>query len=159
MSIYDAEQRGQAFGQVTNAYIRVVNRADGTELARYDLSEDASTETAMIFGEVYRRDAEWKFRAVGSGLREWPARHRRRLRGECRMSTDPGGVSLSKVTLTKSAPSVSLSKGGGAHGHLRVNLNWTAKPAESAAAADSSRSCCRPAVRAGSTWISPRCTS
>jgi tellurium resistance protein TerD len=67
VSIYDAEQRGQAFGQVTNAYIRVVNRADGSELARYDLSEDASTETAMIFGEVYRRDAEWKFRAVGQG--------------------------------------------------------------------------------------------
>ncbi len=67
VSIYEAEQRGQAFGQVTNAYIRVVNRADGVELARYDLSEDASTETAMIFGEVYRRDAEWKFRAVGQG--------------------------------------------------------------------------------------------
>ncbi len=67
VSIYEAEQRGQAFGQVTNAYIRIVNRADGSELARYDLSEDASTETAMIFGEVYRRDAEWKFRAVGQG--------------------------------------------------------------------------------------------
>jgi tellurium resistance protein TerD len=67
VSIYDAEQRGQAFGQVSNAYIRVVNRADGSELARYDLSEDASTETAMIFGEVYRRDEEWKFRAVGQG--------------------------------------------------------------------------------------------
>jgi tellurium resistance protein TerD len=67
VSIYEAEQRGQAFGQVTNAYIRIVNRADGTELARYDLSEDASTETAMIFGEVYRREQEWKFRAVGQG--------------------------------------------------------------------------------------------
>lgn len=67
VSIYDAESRSQSFGQVTNAYIRVMNRADGSELARYDLSEDASTETAMIFGEVYRRDAEWKFRAVGQG--------------------------------------------------------------------------------------------
>jgi tellurium resistance protein TerD len=67
VSIYEAEQRGQAFGQVSNAYIRVVNRADGAELARYDLSEDASTETAMIFGEVYRREQEWKFRAVGQG--------------------------------------------------------------------------------------------
>jgi tellurium resistance protein TerD len=67
VSIYDAEQRQQAFGQVTNAYIRVVNRADGNELARYDLTEDAATETAMIFGEVYRRDNEWKFRAVGQG--------------------------------------------------------------------------------------------
>jgi tellurium resistance protein TerD len=67
VSIYDAEARRQSFGQVRNAFIRVVNADDGVELARYDLSEDASTETAMIFGEVYRRGAEWKFRAVGQG--------------------------------------------------------------------------------------------
>jgi tellurium resistance protein TerD len=67
VSIYDAEARRQSFGQVRNAYIRVVNQADGQEITRYDLSEDASTETAMIFGEVYRYGAEWKFRAVGQG--------------------------------------------------------------------------------------------
>ncbi|MEU8548098.1 TerD family protein [Streptomyces roseoverticillatus] len=67
VSIYDAEQRSQNFGQVRNAYIRVVNQADGRELARYDLTEDASTETAMVFGELYRHGAEWKFRAVGQG--------------------------------------------------------------------------------------------
>jgi tellurium resistance protein TerD len=67
VSIYDAESRGQSFGQVRNAFIRVVNQAGGTEIARYDLSEDASSETAMIFGEVYRNNAEWKFRAVGQG--------------------------------------------------------------------------------------------
>ena len=67
VSIYDAEGRGQSFGQVRNAYIRVVNQAGGAELARYDLSEDASTETAMVFGELYRNGAEWKFRAVGQG--------------------------------------------------------------------------------------------
>ena len=66
-SIYEAEKRGQNFGQVRKAYIRVVNDADGSELARYDLSEDASTESAMVFGEVYRNGAEWKFRAVGQG--------------------------------------------------------------------------------------------
>ncbi|MFT4083249.1 MAG: TerD family protein [Nocardioides sp.] len=66
-SIYDADARGQSFGQVRNAFIRVVNQADGAELARYDLSEDASTETAMIFGELYRHGGEWKFRAVGQG--------------------------------------------------------------------------------------------
>ena len=66
-SIYEAEQRGQSFGQVRKAYIRVVNDADGTELARYDLSEDASTEAAMVFGELYRNSGEWKFRAVGQG--------------------------------------------------------------------------------------------
>ncbi|PJE94383.1 chemical-damaging agent resistance protein C [Streptomyces carminius] len=67
VSIYDADARRQAFGQVTDAYIRVVNQADGNELARYDLSEDASSETAMIFGELYRYGGEWKFRAVGQG--------------------------------------------------------------------------------------------
>ncbi|MEV7772353.1 TerD family protein [Kitasatospora sp. NPDC086791] len=67
VSIYDAENRGQSFGQVRNAFIRVVNQADNTELARYDLSEDASTETAMVFGELYRNVGEWKFRAIGQG--------------------------------------------------------------------------------------------
>ena len=67
VSIYDAEARSQSFGQVRNAFIRVVNQSGGTEIARYDLSEDASTETAMIFGEVYRNASEWKFRAVGQG--------------------------------------------------------------------------------------------
>jgi tellurium resistance protein TerD len=67
VSIYDAEKRGQSFGQVRNAYIRIVNDAGGTELARYDLTEDASTETAMLFGELYRNSGEWKFRAVGQG--------------------------------------------------------------------------------------------
>ena len=66
-SIYDADSRGQSFGQVRNAFIRVVNQANESEIARYDLSEDASTETAMVFGEVYRNGAEWKFRAVGQG--------------------------------------------------------------------------------------------
>jgi tellurium resistance protein TerD len=67
VSIYDADTRGQSFGQVRNAFIRVVNQADNSEIARYDLSEDAATETAMIFGELYRSGAEWKFRAVGQG--------------------------------------------------------------------------------------------
>jgi len=67
VSIYDAETRSQSFGQVRNAFIRVLNQANGEELARYDLTEDASTETAMVFGELYRNGAEWKFRAVGQG--------------------------------------------------------------------------------------------
>jgi tellurium resistance protein TerD len=67
VSIYDADARVQTFGQVSEAYIRVVNQSDGAELARYDLTEDASTETAMIFGELYRYGGEWKFRAVGQG--------------------------------------------------------------------------------------------
>ena len=67
VSIYNADAGGQSFGQVRNAFIRVVNQGDSSELARYDLSEDASTETAMVFGELYRNGAEWKFRAVGQG--------------------------------------------------------------------------------------------
>ncbi|WP_455354901.1 TerD family protein [Streptomyces sp. SYSU K217416] len=67
VSIFEGETRSQSFGQVRNAFIRVVNQADSKELARYDLSEDASTETAMVFGELYRNAAEWKFRAVGQG--------------------------------------------------------------------------------------------
>jgi tellurium resistance protein TerD len=67
VSIYDADNRQQSFGQVRNAFIRVVNQADNNEITRYDLSEDASTETAMVFGELYRNGAEWKFRAVGQG--------------------------------------------------------------------------------------------
>jgi len=68
VTIHEAEARKQNFGQVGNAYIRVVNKADGKEIARYDLSEDYSTETAMIFGELYRNGAEWKFKAIGQGF-------------------------------------------------------------------------------------------
>ncbi len=67
VSIYEAESRSQGFGQVRNAFIRIVNQTGGTEITRYDLTEDASTETAMVFGELYRSGAEWKFRAVGQG--------------------------------------------------------------------------------------------
>jgi len=67
VSIYDAEKRSQNFGQVRNAFIRVVNQTGEAEIARYDLTEDMSTETAMVFGEVYRNGPEWKFRAIGQG--------------------------------------------------------------------------------------------
>lgn len=67
-TIHEAEQRNQNFGQVSNAFIRVCNAADGVELSRYDLSEDSSMETAMIFGDLYRHNGEWKFGAVGQGF-------------------------------------------------------------------------------------------
>lgn len=67
VTIHDAEARRQNFGQVSNAYIRVVDQASGREIARYDLSEDYSIETALIFGELYRHGGDWKFRAVGQG--------------------------------------------------------------------------------------------
>ena len=67
VTIHDAAPRRQSFGQVANAFIRLVNNDSNVEAARYDLSEDASTETAMLFGELYRHAGEWKFRAVGQG--------------------------------------------------------------------------------------------
>jgi tellurium resistance protein TerD len=68
VTIHDADARRQSFGQVGKAFIRCVNGGNNSEIARYDLSEDSSTEAAMIFGEVYRNGADWKFRAVGQGF-------------------------------------------------------------------------------------------
>jgi len=67
VTIHDADARRQNFGQVANAFIRVVNEMTGQEVVRFDLAEDYSTETAMVFGELYRHNGEWKFRAVGQG--------------------------------------------------------------------------------------------
>lgn len=67
VTIHDAELRRQNFGQVSNAFVRLVNHESDMEVLRFDLSEDYSTETAMVFGEVYRRNGEWKFRAIGQG--------------------------------------------------------------------------------------------
>ena len=60
--------RGQNFGMVSSAYIRCINADNNSEVAKYDLSEDASTETAMIFGEIYRHNGDWKFKAIGQGF-------------------------------------------------------------------------------------------
>ena len=69
VTIHEGEANGQSFGQVSNAFIRAVNDSNNNEIVRYDLSEDASVETAMILGEVYRNAGEWKFRAVGQGFK------------------------------------------------------------------------------------------
>ena len=68
VTIYEAEERRQNFGQVSNAFIRVVDETTGTELIRYDLGEDFSIETAVVVGELYRNNGEWKFNAIGSGF-------------------------------------------------------------------------------------------
>ncbi|WP_028608751.1 TerD family protein [Paenibacillus harenae] len=67
ITIHDAGARNQNFGQVANAYVRVINEDSGVELIRYDLGEDFSVETAVVVGELYRHNGEWKFSAVGSG--------------------------------------------------------------------------------------------
>ncbi len=68
VTIYDADSRNQNFGQVSNAYIRIVDENTGTEVIRYDLGEDFSVETAIVVGEIYRNAGEWKFNAIGSGF-------------------------------------------------------------------------------------------
>lgn len=68
VTIYEADERRQNFGQVSNAYIRVVNETNGEELVRFDLGEDFSIETAVVVGELYRHGGEWKFSAIGSGF-------------------------------------------------------------------------------------------
>ena len=68
VTIHDAEARRQNFGMVSKAFIRCLNAEGEREIARYDLSEDSSTETAMIFGEIYRYNGEWKFKAIGQGF-------------------------------------------------------------------------------------------
>lgn len=68
VTIYEAESRKQNFGQVSNAYIRIVDETSNAELIRYDLGEDFSIETAVVVGELYRNNGEWKFNAIGSGF-------------------------------------------------------------------------------------------
>ena len=69
VTIYDAEARGQNFGQVSNAYIHIVDETNGKELIKFDLGEDFSIETAVVVGEIYRHNGEWKFNAIGSGYK------------------------------------------------------------------------------------------
>ena len=68
VTIYEAEARHQNFGQVSNSYIRLVDETTGTEMIHYDLGEDFSIETAIVVGELYRNNGEWKFNAIGSGF-------------------------------------------------------------------------------------------
>ncbi len=70
VTIYQGAERNQNFGMVSNAFIRVVDKSNGNVLAKFDLSEDAGTETCMVFGEVYRHNGEWKFKAIEQGYAE-----------------------------------------------------------------------------------------
>ncbi|WP_251059890.1 TerD family protein [Streptomyces sp. ISL-100] len=140
-----ASADGGNFGQVPGLYVRVLDAANGTELARFD-SQDASVETAFVLGELYRRQGAWKFRAVGQGYDsglEGLARDfgisvdepQQQTSAPAAAPTAPpvaapapatpaAPVRLTKITLTKEAPAVSLTKQGGTSGMMRVNLNW-----------------------------------
>ncbi|MET8680293.1 TerD family protein [Streptomyces sp. NPDC004647] len=153
-----ASADGGNFGQVPGLHIRVLDAANGAELARFD-SEDASVESAFVLGELYRRQGAWKFRAVGQGygtglaglatdfgisvdepqpaaapapasgpspaVHPAPAAPPAPVRQPAPPAASPASpVRLTKVTLTKESPAVSLTKQGGTSGALRVNLNW-----------------------------------
>ncbi|WP_428957747.1 TerD family protein [Streptomyces sp. cg35] len=148
-----ASADGGTFAQVPGLYIRVVDAAAGTEIARFD-SADATVETAFVLGELYRRQGAWKFRAVGQGYGSGleglatdygitvdepqhatpaptpaPAPTSAPRIPAAPMNPPPTAPSpapapLTKVTLTKTAPTVSLAKQGGTSGAMRVNLNW-----------------------------------
>ncbi|NGO41596.1 TerD family protein [Streptomyces ureilyticus] len=144
-----ASTDGGAFGQVPGLYIRVLDAQQGTEVARFD-SEGATSETAFVLGEFYRRQGAWKFRAVGQGYSsgleglatdfgitvDEPQQAAPAPTTPSPMPSTPpppapvappvtaAPVRLTKVTLTKEAPSVSLTKQGGTSGAMRVNLNW-----------------------------------
>ncbi|MCX5555528.1 TerD family protein [Streptomyces sp. NBC_00038] len=148
-----ASTDGGPFGQVPGLYVRVLDAQRGTEVARFD-SADATVETAFVLGEFYRRQGAWKFRAVGQGYSsglaglatdygitvDEPQHAAPPVAQPVTMSrpvtppvptsppvppaAPPTPVRLTKVTLTKEAPSVSLSKQGGTSGAMRVNLNW-----------------------------------
>ncbi|AJC59903.1 TerD family protein [Streptomyces sp. 769] len=163
-----ASADGGSFGAVPGLYVRVLDAGSGAELARFD-SQDASTETAFVLGELYRRQGGWKFRAVGQGyatglaglatdfgisvadgpapapqppvappIAPSPAAPAPPLPtgqpvasippppGQAAPAPAPAPVRLTKVTLTKDAPAVSLTKQGGTSGAMRVNLNWSA---------------------------------
>ncbi|HEX5565796.1 MAG TPA: TerD family protein [Streptomyces sp.] len=132
-----ASADGGAFGRVPGLYVRVTDADSGAEIARFD-SQDATVETAFVLGELYRRQGAWKFRAVGQGYDSGLAGLATDFGitvDEPRTTAPPAPVTppapatsqpvrLSKVTLTKQAPSVSLTKQGGTSGAMRVNLNW-----------------------------------
>ncbi|WP_026405003.1 TerD family protein [Actinomadura rifamycini] len=148
-----ASADGGTFGEIDGLYVRLVDASGGAEVARFD-SSGATTETAFVLGELYRRQGAWKFRAVGQGYDSGLAG----LATDFGISVDDPGpapapeppaaaaapaapaappapaapapapqVQGGKISLTKSAPSVSLTKHGATSGHMRVNLNWTAR--------------------------------
>ncbi|WP_281235113.1 TerD family protein [Flavobacterium gelatinilyticum] len=69
VTIHDAESRRQNFGQVRNSFIRIVDDSNNTEMVKYELEEDFSIETAVEFGRIYNKDGQWKFEAMGVGMK------------------------------------------------------------------------------------------
>lgn len=155
LTIYDSEARRQNFGQTGNVYIRFVNKQTGTEVLRYDLGNDFSVETAIVVGELYRYNGEWKFNAVGAGF----AGGLNALCGNFGIevndepaSTGPAPVppppapppapkqepppapinlNLNKIELKKKGDTINLKKSAGGLGEILINLNWNQQTTKS----------------------------
>jgi len=120
VTISDAEIRNQNFGQVSNAFVRILDEVTNSEIIRFDLGEDFSTETAVVVGELYRYNGEWKFNAIGSGFKGG-------LKTLCVnygvdmeiKDPDRGAIVLQK------GQKINLNKGGASQGEILVNLNWS----------------------------------
>lgn len=156
LTIYDGEKRGQSFGQVSQAYFRILNQVTGAELLRCDLDNHFSVETAVVVGELYRYSGEWKFNAIAAGfaggLKELcknfgietsdepaptpvpkPAAPQPELKRQPALIVEPkiqipsSNLNLKKIELKKKGDSINLKKSAGGLGELLINLNWNQK--------------------------------
>ncbi|OCT16697.1 tellurium resistance protein TerA [Paenibacillus pectinilyticus] len=129
LTIYDGEQRNQNFSQVSQVYIRFVDKSSGKEILRYDLGNDFSVESAIVIGELYRYNSDWKFNAIGAGYSGG-------LKALCESygivvnnEPDPAPekmpkLNLSKIELKKKGDKINLEKKSGGLGEILINLNW-----------------------------------
>ncbi|WP_066496669.1 TerD family protein [Abyssisolibacter fermentans] len=141
ITIHNADKNQQHFGQVSNAFARVVNTANNQEIFRYSLTDEFPNQTALILGEIYKRNGEWRFSAVGRGVQGGIA-------GLCSnygavnlpnnfftkkaIPSASKGIKLSKIELKKSGDSINLNKSSKSLGEIVVNLNWNhQKPKQS----------------------------
>lgn len=120
VTINEAENRKQNFGQVSNAFVRILDEVTNNEIIRFDLGEDFSTETAVVVGELYRYNGEWKFNAIGSGFKGG-------LKTLCMnygLDMEITDQSRGAIVLQK-GQKINLNKGGSSQGEILVNLNWS----------------------------------
>lgn len=158
LTIYDGEAKRQNFSSVNDAYIRVIDEGTGREILRYDLGKNFSIETAIVVGDLYRYNGEWKFNAIGSGYSgglaalcnsfgievkadapaEAPTPAPAPVKAPLIPPKPPAPIvpepssppiSLSKISLTKRGDVINLQKGAGSLGEIVVNLNWNQKKA------------------------------
>lgn len=154
LTIYDGEKRGQDFSQVDDTYIRIIDPTSGSEIIRFNIGKSFSVETAIVVGELYRYNGEWKFNAIGSGysgglaalcssygieVKEQPSNNSTDISSESGTPaptpvpptpvspTPKPPVNLSKIELKKRGDVINLEKGSGSLGEILVNLNWNQK--------------------------------